>query len=248
LTVAAAVWVWIEADMSTAIRAGLTGVGVTVALRVLDRRFDAQALSLPPDLSGHVLYLRPFRTEGRVLFRLPNDQAEFNGHGPRRWVALDEFLVRGAGHRLGQVVALGNPAEFVPQGGATRVYLSDATWTEELARLADRARIIVIEPGRTQSMQWELQYIARQGLQTKLFILAPPRLRAVWSRTLLPVLDRLNGWRPVTWPEFGAELRAVRLDLVPDDPGAWVRHDARMCPRRSGTGPGRCRRGPRPAS
>jgi hypothetical protein len=176
-------------------------------------------VSLPPDLSGHVLYLRPFRTEGRVLFRLPNDQAEFNGQGPRRWVALDEFLVRGAGQRLGQVVALGNPAEFVPQGGATRVYLSDATWTEELARLADRARIIVIEPGRTESMQWELQYIARQGLQTKLFILTPPRLRAVWSRALLPVLDRLNGWRPLTWPEFSAELGAVRLDLVPDDPG-----------------------------
>jgi hypothetical protein len=107
--------------------------------------------------------------------RLPNEQAEFNGPGLRNWVALDEFLVRGIGRRLGQVVALGNPAEFAPRGGATRVYLNDDTWTVELARLADRARIILIEPGRTESMRWELQHIAGNGLQTKLFILTPPR-------------------------------------------------------------------------
>ena len=172
--------------------------------------------ALPAEISGHVLYLRPFRSESRAMFRLPNDQAEFNGQGLRNWVALDEFLVRGAGSRLGQVVALGNPAEFAPRGGATRVYLGDNTWTEELARLADRARIILIEPGRTDSMRWELQYIARRGLQTKLFILTPPRSRvAVWSRPLLSWLDRLNGWRPLTWPRFAAELRGVQLDLGP---------------------------------
>jgi hypothetical protein len=30
---------------------------------------------------------------------------------------------------------------------------------------------------------------------------------------------RLNGWQPATWPEFAAELGAVRLRLVRGDPG-----------------------------
>jgi len=220
LTIVALVWGWTKTGVVSALRIGLVGLGVTVGLRQLERRFDAQVASLPAEISGHVLYLRPFRTESRAMFRLPDDKAEFNGQGLRSYVALDEFLVRGADDRLGQVIALGNPAEFVPRGGATRVYLSDDAWTDELARLADSARFIIIEPGRTESMRWELQYIVHRGLQTKLFILTPPGRRALrWTRRLLAIMDRLNGWQPATWSEFAAELRAVRLDLVPDDPG-----------------------------
>jgi len=93
----------------------MLGLGVALTLHRLERRFGAQVTSLPEEISGHVLYLRPFRNESRAMFRLPNDQAEFNGRGLRNWVALDEFLVRGAARRLGQVVALGNPAEFAPR-------------------------------------------------------------------------------------------------------------------------------------
>jgi hypothetical protein len=129
----------------------MLGIGVALTLHRVEHRFGAQVMSLPEEISGHVLYLRPFRNEGRDVRRLPDKQAEFNGPGLRNWVALDEFLVRGTGCRLGQVVALGNPAEFAPRGAATRVYLNDDTWTVELARLAYRARISSSSPaGRSR--------------------------------------------------------------------------------------------------
>jgi hypothetical protein len=115
LTIVALVWGWTKTGVVSALRIGLVGLGVTVGLRQLERRFDAQVASLPAEISGHVLYLRPIRTESRAMFRLPDDKAEFNGQGLRSYVALDEFLVRGADDRLGQVIALGNPAEFVPE-------------------------------------------------------------------------------------------------------------------------------------
>lgn len=220
LTVATVIWSAVEISIEQSVRGAMVGLTLTIGLRWLDRRFAAQVASLPEGLAGHVLYLRAFRTEGRAMFRLPSDRAEFTGQGSRRWVALDEFLVRGAGDRLGRLVALGNPAEFAPPGGATRVYLGDDTWTDELARLADRARAIIIEPGRTESMRWELQYIAEHRLQTRLFILTPPQHRAArLFRRVISMVDRLTGWYPVTWPEFVDELRKARLDLRPEDPG-----------------------------
>lgn len=219
LTAGAVIWAWLTTNLSDTIRIAMIGSTLTVGLRWLESRLGSQLASVPAEISGHVLYLRPFRTESRALFQLPNDRAQFSGQGLRNWVTLDEFLVRGAGERLGPVIALGNPAEFLPPGGATRVYLSDDAWQEELADLAVRASQIIMQPGRTQSMRWELRYIAAMGLQTKLFIFTAHHRSALLRHLIVPIMDRLNGWDPPTWPEFTQELNAVGLTVRCGDPG-----------------------------
>jgi hypothetical protein len=220
LTTGAVIWAWTSADISTTIKVLMVGIGLALALRRLERRFRSQLPSVPDQLSGHVLYLRPFSIEGRATFRLPDRSAEFMGNGLRNFVTLDEFLVRGAGDQLGPVIALGNPAEFVPQGGATRIYLSDNDWQDQLARLAGTAKQIVMQPGRTQSMRWELRCIAALGLQRKLFVLTPPQRRySVLWRRFIPTIDRLYGWDPPTWLEFVHELRSLGFTVTCPDPG-----------------------------
>jgi hypothetical protein len=171
-------------------------------------------------MQGHVLYLRPFLTEHRALFRLPRDRAEFTGQGLRQNVALDEFLARDVRSRLGPFVALGNPSEAVPPGGATRVYLDDDGWERELMRLADGARALVMEPGRAANLRWELEYIASEGLQDRLFIITPPRWPSWrWIEVVTRMVDALIGWQTIiSWSEFGHEL-PEGLDLPDGDPG-----------------------------
>jgi hypothetical protein len=221
LTIGFAAWVWWSTDdFSLALRVVLLGAAVGIALRRLERRLGAQLPAVPPDTGGHVLYLRPFRTEGRAQFQLPSRRADATGQGSRRWVPLDEFLVRGAGERLGPVIALGNPTEFLPPGGATRVYLSDDRWQEELAGLADRAALIVMQPGRTRSMRWELEHVVGAGLHGKFFVLTPPRPRFPGlTRRATALMDWVYGWRPPSWPEFLGELADVGLDAGAADPG-----------------------------
>jgi hypothetical protein len=205
------------------------GAIAAVGLRRLERRFGAQLAAVPPGLHGHVLYLRPFRTETRALFRLPLRVAEATGNGVRSLVPLDEFLVRGAGERLGPVVALGNPTESFPPGGALRVYLSDDDWQGELAGLADRAALIVMQPGRTRAMRWELEHVAGHGLRGRFFVLTPPRRRGSAVRARFRALtDRIAGWDPPTWAEFARELGAAGLPVrcAEPGPGAVIGFDA----------------------
>jgi hypothetical protein len=221
LTVPAAVWAWDSGGLGQLFRVLTGGMILSLGLRRLERRFGSQAASIPDDSRGHVLYLRPFVTENRPAFRLPDAQAEFTGNGLRNWVALDEFLARAVEQRLGRFVALGNPAEALPPLGATRVYLSDDSWKEELERLAVGARAIVMEPtGSTRSLRWELECMVRHRLHPRLFIVTPARQRR-WARGIGRFIEFLYGWRGVTWSSFAEELRAVTgWQVSGEDPGA----------------------------
>lgn len=219
LTIAVTVWAWLHVTVGTTIRIPFVGLTAVLGLRRLERRHDAQVQRLPAGMQGHVLYLRPFLTELRALFRLPRGRAEFTGQSMRRNVTLDEFLARDVRSRLGPFVALGNPSEAVPPGGATRVYLDENEWQSELARLANGARALVMEPGRAANLRWELKYIASKGLQDRLFIITPPRTPSWrWIKVATRIIDALIGWQTITWSEFVRELPAG-LDLPADDPG-----------------------------
>jgi hypothetical protein len=222
LTLPAVVWAGVKTSISTTYRVGISGLTLAIGLNWLERRLRSQVETLPPDLHGHVLYLRPFLTERRARFRLPSKEAEFTGQGQRQWVTLDQFLAKEVNARLGPFVALGNPSEVLPPGGATRVYLSDDSWQPELARLAERARSIILEPGRTGPLRWELECIVQKGLQTRLFIVTPPspgRWLGSWNTRLIRMMDALNGWHDVPWPEFVRELADVGLYLAAETPG-----------------------------
>jgi hypothetical protein len=218
LTGATTIWVWLDGGLVRAYQILIVGLIVTLALRRAERRHRAQVETFPDDLHGHVLYLRPFLTERRKLFRVPDKQAEFTGQGLRNFVALDEFLAPDIARRIGPFVALGNPAEVLPAGGATRMYLDDDGWELGLARLADTARAIVMEPGRTESLHWELEYIETGQLQTRLFLVTPTQGTRGRGMALTRIVDALTGWQTITWREFAQELSTVKLFLTGDSP------------------------------
>ena len=220
LTAAATLGSWLYLGLGDAFRVMIAGLTLTLALRRTERRYRTQTEKLPDDLHGHVLYLRPFLTENRALFRMPGDRAEFTGQGVRSHVALDEFLARDITSRIGPFVALGNPSEVLPPGGAVRVYLDDDGWQPELERLARAARALVMEPGRTKNLRWELEYVARERLQSRLFVITPPSSRSGrWTLPMTRAMDTLTGWHNVTWDEFVTELKQAELVMTGDDPG-----------------------------
>jgi hypothetical protein len=80
-------------------------------------------------------------------------------------------------------------------------------------------RLVVMQPGRTRSMRWELEHVADRGLQGRFFVLTPPGARfPELTRRATVLADRIYGWHPPSWSEFLGELAEVGL-VVGSDPG-----------------------------
>ena len=164
-----------------------TALGMA-ALRLADRAaaraYDEVAASDP---RPPVLYLRGFAAEGEVFARRPG----WWWSGLRRHsyvLTLEDYLGRAVGQRIGPLVALANPEDYVPRTGAARVYARDEDWRRRVEDLAARARCIVAIAAPSPGMRWELEHLLRAHLLGKLFFLTPlagDRRRArAWEATL----------------------------------------------------------------
>lgn len=153
------------------------------------RQSAAQAMAAN-DVTPPILFLRAFK----------NDQVRLRAAAPSpmRWLIgrtrtehfLDHMLVEEFA-AYGPTVALGRPQHDAPAFGVWRTYLHDATekeWQNEVARLADRARLIVMVADEGEGVAWELQHLGRAGHLGKTIVLAPPELAdpvanaRLWSR------------------------------------------------------------------
>jgi hypothetical protein len=76
---------------------------------------------------------------------------------------------------FGPFVAIGKPGEPLPALGAARNYYADADWQSAAAAWMDQALLLVVIPGLTGGLGWELDAIRRGGHLDKLLVLMPPR-------------------------------------------------------------------------
>jgi hypothetical protein len=60
---------------------------------------------------------------------------------------------------LGPVIAIGKPGEALPSPGAARMYVGDDKWQEAILIELQRARAVVVQPGVTAGVRWELERI-----------------------------------------------------------------------------------------
>jgi hypothetical protein len=179
----------------------LTGTGVTLAVRGKRARAadveQVQAL----DRRAPILYLRGFQDD--LL-------SEAERRIPEAWTAplalwertSEEALVHQFRH-LGPVIALGQPQERVPTGGAARHYLRDSGSQAEMAALGagewpawklwvqaqlGRAQLAIVNwhPTPSESLRWELA--------TALAVLGPHRV-LIWFP------------QPQDWAAFCADPR-----------------------------------------
>ena len=191
-----------------------------------ERRYHAQ--SSRDDLTtadAYVLYLRPFALDCRMTFRLTEYERDVpdgtrSWASYRRWVTLEQFLADEVERQVGRFVALGNPEDALPPGGALRVYIPDGDWRAEFRRLAVGARAILMQPGDSSSLSWELAMIRAEGIQPRLFVVSAPKRRSsIWSRSWWVLVFRLAGYRYPRWADFATRLREAGFDPGSQDPG-----------------------------
>jgi hypothetical protein len=190
--------------------------------------------ALKSDARLPVLYLRAFKSEN-LAFVLT---AVGSGRSARlESISFERHLGSAIRERIGPFVALGNPEDYLPHGGAVRTYAGDEGWYENFERLAGRAACIVMNVSDSNNLKRELTFIRREGLQRRLFIFTNTMKRksAAYlifeSRLLAWTSSRLYGPRPAdmplltdtsgslaTWEHFAENLGKLGFQLG-NDPG-----------------------------
>jgi hypothetical protein len=74
---------------------------------------------------------------------------------------------------VGPVVAVGKPGEDLPELGARRVYFSNQIWQQSIGELMSEAALVVLRPGRTSGIWWEISYAMAKVRPERLLIVIP---------------------------------------------------------------------------
>jgi hypothetical protein len=172
-----------------------------------------------------VLYLRPFRAEGAPFVLRPAGSGRSFRYEP---ITFEDHLGPTIGERIGPFVALGNPEDYLPHGGAVRTYADDKDWYEHFERLAGRAGCIVMQVSDSNNLKQELTFIRREGLQRRLFIFThltkwrkPPLILGLLGRISSPLYGPLPAnisGGLATWEDFAENLGKLGFQLG-NDPG-----------------------------
>jgi hypothetical protein len=93
---------------------------------------------------------------------------------PMVGVRFEGYFISVLHSRIGPLFALGDPEDYTLPEGAARSYATDSDWKDHLEQLARRASCIVAEIASSDNLRWEFEYLRREGLQIKLFILTRP--------------------------------------------------------------------------
>ena len=121
----------------------------------------------------YFLYLRAFETTRRL--RTPLFLLELSTFGLSRLFNSElEGFVSSAVRKSGPLIALGHPGENF---GAGRVGTSDETWMNDLTKLSQRARGILLIPSHRPGTLWEIEHVRKTGLLSRTVFVMPPESR-----------------------------------------------------------------------
>ena len=131
--------------------------------RLAERHRIDPLATLHNDSRDPILYLRPF-------------YADFTSDPTRRTGKTDEELLTFLFQGVGPVIAVGDPGESrdpdksLPIIGASRIYFDEANWRNNVERLISISQLVVIHPGTTEGLLWEIGTVTRQMLPSNLFV------------------------------------------------------------------------------
>lgn len=146
------------------------------------------------------LNVEGMRTQGRMTFM----DLLVNSHPVRLLRMLvnrgvdssEEALVRYF-EKVGPMVAIGRPGERLQVPGAARVYVADDEWRDAVMQELEHAQIILVQPGTSRGVQWELAYMRSFCEPTRLLMC----LAGYWGR-------------PEAYEDLVAQVRAtMRVEL-----------------------------------
>lgn len=123
---------------------------------------------------------------------------------------------------IGPFIAIGEPHERHPDFGATRAYFEgdDKAWRTAVQAWLARAALVVVVPGQTSGLGWELEQIQASGSTPKLLLIFPPepsKPRATRLAALAGMITDPRWLEAVTTPtdtDVVAVFSTSRGDLV----------------------------------
>jgi hypothetical protein len=111
------------------------------------------------DPRQQILFLRSFLDEKKALKKY------------RRAYTTEEELVAKVMQQYGPFVAIGNPADQLPQLGAARVVVPNASWQEYVRSELRRSSFVLVRLGSSPGILWELQLALTELPRTRILIL-----------------------------------------------------------------------------
>jgi hypothetical protein len=215
--------------------AGYLTVGGISCRQIASRTGVGVGEAVEPD-GFQVLYIRPFNVEDVPFVELERKPQHFlrDWFGAlagesHRFPTLDRFICSEVNASLGRFKALGNPTDFVPPGGAERLYVSDDTWQAVFRKEAARSVCLLMTTAISPPLLWELEQIRDLGIHQRLYIVTSPStemptttFRRLLYRTAQRPTKPARIWSapaPISWPEFCAYLHGVGFEIAPHYPG-----------------------------
>lgn len=208
------------------------------------RRAQAPTIeqALADDLRAPILHLRPFSQDAGIFSWVRSTELSRFSTAPRTSslrtvfpVSMQQYLGPEFSRRIGPVIALGNPVDYLPPEGAARRYLPDDGWQPYLLGAAESASAIVMEFGPSDNLTWELHEIKRQGWRRKLFVVTapPPQPNRFVDRLFIKSYTSARRTPTARWSDAIDQLRnagyLVEGFTVPG-PGAVVGFDDQARP------------------
>ena len=154
----------------------IIGVGVYITRRIAPWSQASMEEMRARDRRPPILFLRSFDDEAQPIL---------GDRGPKL-----EHVVKESVRPYGPFIGIGRPGELTP-AGAARKYFADDAWQPAVLKLMDEAALIVVLPGLTKGLDWEMHRLGENGrLRKTLLVVAPTRgaerfarLRAVLAET-----------------------------------------------------------------
>jgi signal peptidase I len=184
-----------------------------VGVRIKQQALNSTLAYTNLENNSYFVYLRSFRTAGRLLIR-----NTYGGWTERSLVGSYwdiEFALTAAIAQEGLLIAIGDKRETV---GAAKVIASDDEWKAKFFDLCSRAKAIFVLPDDSDSLVWEMKQITEcPTLGSKAFFLMPPR-RPFLFRALGYIANFLGwviGHRGLWWRRTQTALANNGL-FIPD--------------------------------
>jgi hypothetical protein len=181
------------------------------------------------DRRSPLLYLRSFDQEGNTFAEVSREDAakysEITSYSRALAfnLTLEQFLAREIDRKIGPLIALGNPTDYLPPEGAARTYAADKGWQEYFIDLSSQSAAIVMQMGNSDNLNWELISIRKRGLQNRLMVITPPPpTTSAVNKTILSLThlsNRIKGIQQASWDKFAANLEKAGYKPYGDDPG-----------------------------
>ena len=107
-------------------------------------------------LENYILYLRAFK----------DDVYSYNYYKEAR---LNENKIVKVFKHIFPVYTIGQPNKLLPSIGAKRIYIAEEEWKEGVKKLAEKAKIIILNISNTENFLWETEFCIKNIEKNKLF-------------------------------------------------------------------------------